>query len=611
MSRIIVLIALMPLLLLASSELFNINGMVNDIDGLPIKGVVIKNIDNKSETKSDKNGKFKLSKLKIGDSIQFIHPLYQTKYFIIESKRDIQVVLEKKSDRKSKVGGDALDIGGMPTMIIEGRASAIRGEGSDLTITSLDYTDYSDALSYKKDSKHLSSNSSIPIEAGKLTAGEVNDYSKWNLWNDLTKDEFKKYSSIWSLHPKHRYTVIVKNESQMPIFGAKVQLFKNNEIIWSSVTDNSGKAELWNNPFFDDSTKDNLQIRIIKDNHSKIIEKPVEIGQGLNIVTIASECQKAGSLDIAFLIDATGSMGDEIDYLKADLDNIIRSIQDTIPDVTINLGISHYRDFGEEYLIKSIDLSSDINKSLKFLSEAKADGGGDYPEALEVGLYEVINNFSWNENSIAKVVFLILDAPPHHNSNIIDSLQKVISLASKKGIRIIPLTCSGIEKDTEFLMRSIALLTNGTYTFLTDHSGIGNPHIEPSTDKYEVETLNNLIKRLIVQYSYQPDCNPKDSFTQDTVSSEITKGNKLDNTKEVMNLKVYPNPSQGELNIELPKNTKYFFIADISGKVILRIETNNKEFEKVNLSFLPNGVYFVVCEYEENKFLRTKFIISR
>lgn len=607
MKRFIMLILLMPLILLASSESFNINGIVNKIDGLPIKSVIIKNINNKSETKSDKNGKFKLSKLKIGDSLQFIHPLYQTKYFVIESKRDIQVILEKKSKRKSKEDGDGIDLGGFSASIdlVESRAASF---AADDGMTSPLMAKYESDKSFRKSSNP---NKQIPVESGKLTAGEINDYSKWNLWNDLTKDEFKKYSEIWNLNPKYRYTVVVKNESQMPIFGAKVQLFKNNELIWTSVTDNSGKAELWNNPFYDDSTKSNLQIRIIKDNQSTLIDKPIEISQGLNIVAIDSECQKATSIDIAFLIDATGSMGDEINYLKADLDNIIRSIQDSIPDKTINLGISHYRDYGEEYLIKSSDLNSDINKSLKFLSDAYASDGGDYPEAVEVGLHEVINNFSWNENSIAKVVFLILDAPPHQESNIIDSLQRVISLASKKGIRIVPLTCSGIEKDTEFLMRSLALLTNGTYTFLTDHSGIGNPHIEPSTDKYEVETLNNLIKRLIVQYSYQPDCNPKGSFTQDTVSDEITKGIAPDSSKNIINLKVYPNPTNGELNIELPKDTKYFFIADISGKVILRIETNNKEFEKINLSNLPNGVYFVVCEYEDNKFLRAKFIISQ
>ncbi len=55
-------------------------------------------------------------------------------------------------------------------------------------------------------------------------------------------------------------------------------------------------------------------------------------------------------------------------------------------------------------------------------------------------------------------------------------------------------------------MRSIALATNGTYVFLTDHSKIGNTHAKPVTDEYDVELLNNLIKRLIFQYCYSVKC---------------------------------------------------------------------------------------------------------
>jgi len=606
MKKAILILCLLPLLLLASSESFKIEGIVLDVEGLSIKNVLIKNISQKSEHKSDKNGKYKLSKVKIGDSLFFIHPLYVNKKVVISSKNDLKITLERKTERKAAEGGDGSDLGMFRASIdlVESRSASHYREDM---MTSPLMAKYEGDKSTKKSKEYKN----VPVGAGKLTAGEINDYSKWNLWNDLTSDEFLKYSAMWNFNPKSRYTVVVKNQNQMPIYNAKVQLFKNEELIWESLTDNTGKAELWLNPFKDDETSNNLKIIVKKDDNSKVIDKPIEINQGLNIVTLDSDCQKASLVEIAFLIDATGSMGDEIDYLKADLDNIIRSIQDTIPELSINLGISHYRDYGEEYLIKSSDLSDDINKSLQFLNEAKSGGGGDYPEAVEVGLFEVINNFSWNENSIAKVVFLILDAPPHYSSSIIDSLQRIISIASKKGIRIIPVTCSGIEKDSEFLMRSLALFTNGTYTFLTDHSGIGNPHIEPSTDKYEVETLNNLIKRLIVQYAYQPDCSPKDSFAQDTVRDEVRKGSSSDSTNKVFNLKVYPNPTQGELNIELPPNTKYFFIADLSGKIILRMEAENQENVKVNLNNLPNGVYFIVCEYENDKYLKAKFIILR
>ena len=47
----------------------------------------------------------------------------------------------------------------------------------------------------------------------------------------------------------------------------------------------------------------------------------------------------------------------------------------------------------------------------------------------------------------------------------------------------------------------MAIYTDGTYTFITNHSGVGNDHIIPTVGEYQVEQLNNLIVRLIEQYT--------------------------------------------------------------------------------------------------------------
>ncbi|PRP97625.1 hypothetical protein ENSA5_33180 [Enhygromyxa salina] len=64
---------------------------------------------------------------------------------------------------------------------------------------------------------------------------------------------------------------------------------------------------------------------------------------------------------------------------------------------------------------------------------------------------------------------------------------------------MIPVGASGIDKSTEFLMRNIDIATGSTYTFLTSHSGIGGPHLEPSIGEYDVELFNDLMVRLIVE----------------------------------------------------------------------------------------------------------------
>src|SRR5690606_6236280 len=101
----------------------------------------------------------------------------------------------------------------------------------------------------------------------------------------------------------------------------------------------------------------------------------------------------------------------------------------------------------------------------------------------------------------AKLLFLLLDAPPHYTQDNVNIIKNQIRIAQEKGIKIIPIVASGADKNVEFLMRYFSISTNGTYVFLTDDSGIGNPHIKPTTDEFKVEKLNDLIVRLIQKYA--------------------------------------------------------------------------------------------------------------
>ena len=116
--------------------------------------------------------------------------------------------------------------------------------------------------------------------------------------------------------------------------------------------------------------------------------------------------------------------------------------------------------------------------------------------ALEASLQDL----SWNASARARIAFLILDAPAHHESDVIESLQKSIKRYAKHGIKLIPVAASGIDKDTEFMLRFFDVATGGTYVFLTDDSGIGNSHIKASVGDHKVEYLTDLIIRLIKKY---------------------------------------------------------------------------------------------------------------
>ena len=81
--------------------------------------------------------------------------------------------------------------------------------------------------------------------------------------------------------------------------------------------------------------------------------------------------------------------------------------------------------------------------------------------------------------------------------------------AASKGIKIITVASSGIDKKTEYFFRSQSILTAGQYVYLTDHSGIGETHLEPTIkEELPVEYLNACLSRLICGYYSGAFMNP-------------------------------------------------------------------------------------------------------
>jgi hypothetical protein len=194
-------------------------------------------------------------------------------------------------------------------------------------------------------------------------------------------------------------------------------------------------------------------------------------------------------------------MTDEINYLKSELLDVIERVEDLNSQLDLKVGSVFYRDEGDEYLTRVSPFSANLGQTLTFIRNQTADGGGDYEEAVHTALNTAITQLTWSDQARARLLFLLLDAPPHHTESIVNELHDIIRTTAEKGIRIIPISASGINKDTEFLFRFFAVATGGTYVFITNDSGIGGDHIEATVGEYEVELLNDLIVRLIDAYT--------------------------------------------------------------------------------------------------------------
>ncbi len=424
-------------------------------------------------------------------------------------------------------------------------------------------------------------------KAGQLTSGEVNDFSHWEYWKGLTESELNQWKNHWKFNPTFRYSVVLTNQDGFPIINKTLHLInESNEKIWTSRTDNTGRAELWYNPNDISIVEVKENLSIIDDSKNIISDKAIEFHDGINLYQYNEKCNTSNKVNIAFMIDATGSMGDEISYLQAELNDVINRTKKALPKVDLTMGSVFYRDTTDEYLVKNFDFTSDISNVISFIQKQKAGGGGDFPEAVIEGLEASINQISWDDDARAKLLFVLLDAPPHYDAEKVLKLQELAKKAAEKGIRIIPVAASGIDKSTEYLMRAMALETNGTYLFITNHSGIGNDHIEPSTESYKVEMLNDLILRVILQYSEVKDCISNDNYPKNTKIEDQIKDDKI------IKWSYYPNPTTGLVTVDVDKEATELYVFDTTGKLIFYKDEKAKQYQ-LDLSGLPNAIYYL------------------
>jgi predicted chitinase len=169
-----------------------------------------------------------------------------------------------------------------------------------------------------------------------------------------------------------------------------------------------------------------------------------------NYERLLEEC-KSG-IDLAFVIDTTGSMEDDIEAVKTSANDIINAIfnegifsdekRQLTSKVGINskIGIVGFKDPGEvtkilgfrpePNLFQSEADSPEIRKTeaLNAINSISVGGGGDIPEGVYSGLYYALNGSlgQWRKGASERRIILFGDAPPKD-----DELAGIVNLLSR------------------------------------------------------------------------------------------------------------------------------------------------------------------------------------
>ena len=116
------------------------------------------------------------------------------------------------------------------------------------------------------------------------------------------------------------------------------------------------------------------------------------------------------SLDVAFMMDCTGSMSKYIDQTKENIEFIVNSIKEEFKN-KVRIAFVGYRDHENgDNRIESLFFTEDVSEFKGFVEEVKATGGGDRAEDVLGGL-EAVTKLKWSCKN--KVLIHVADAPQH------------------------------------------------------------------------------------------------------------------------------------------------------------------------------------------------------
>lgn len=191
-------------------------------------------------------------------------------------------------------------------------------------------------------------------------------------------------------------------------------------------------------------------------------------------VAAGDEGGRKPRIDLAFCIDTTGSMQNEIDAVKTKTKEIVARLSGSKPTPNIRVGIVAYRDRGDEYVTRVFQFSDNIDQVVKDISSLKADGGGDEPESVNEALHVSVNDLSWSkDNKTVKLLFLIGDAGPHYYPGDY-SWETESRNAIAKGVQINTIACDGLKPDGLAVFQKIARLADGKCEALTYRQEVVN-----------------------------------------------------------------------------------------------------------------------------------------
>lgn len=172
----------------------------------------------------------------------------------------------------------------------------------------------------------------------------------------------------------------------------------------------------------------------------------------------------AQTIDVAFILDTTGSMSEEINALRDTLEKVASALGTV--GIRPRVGLVEYKDRGDAFVTRMHQMTTDVAGLQTRISALHADGGGDAPEHVNEALRVAVRSLKFRPESIARLVFLVGDAPPHLDYANDEGYVKAMQQANHAGIQLFSIAASGMDPLGQVVFRQLAQYTAGTHMFV-------------------------------------------------------------------------------------------------------------------------------------------------
>jgi hypothetical protein len=298
--------------------------------------------------------------------------------------------------------------------------------------------------------------------AASIAAGEWNDnanYREFQKW--LTTEAALPFRAV---DVSHRRFLVVRDEAGRAVPGCEVAVSDAAQRTVTLTTGPSGRALLFPRA---EGLGEGL-VTATATCAGSSVTRPVPLAANDGFVDlrlpVLRRLPPERTIDVAFILDTTGSMSEEIASVKATIAKVAAGLGEG--NVNVRIGLVEYKDRGDAFVTRVHPFATDAKGFAASMAGVSAGGGGDTPESVNEGIHDALTRLDWQAGSVGRFAFLVGDAPPHLDYQQDFSYAADMKTAAHRGIQIFTIAASGMDPLGQVVWRQIAQYTNAANMFV-------------------------------------------------------------------------------------------------------------------------------------------------